>query len=190
MDFARLAKPWLLMLFQVIRATSPALEMARGRCDLSGDAGRALWSYFHEKWDDEDMHDVLLLDDLKSIGVNPEASVPNPFVAEMVGRQFYLIEFSHPAAYLGYIGLLEGFPPTLGQIDELERVSGLPSSAFRTARLHARVDVEHRRALSEILDRTPEHLRPPILANALRCAALQSGALAHLAYQENPTWTP
>jgi hypothetical protein len=190
LDVAAIARPWLVMLYRVIETTESLLQFAKD--DLwcrapdhnKHDAG-SLLAYFERKLEDERGHAQLFWADLQFVGVTASDLGPvNPFVAEMVGRQFYLIEFCHPAAYLGYIGLLEGFPPTLEQIDELEKASGLPPAAFRTARLHAAVDVKHREELAAMLDAVPAHLRTHILANGIRCAQLQRQALEILSPME------
>lgn len=188
LDFRLLAKPWLVMLYQVIRGTAPLLERAQAACDLTEESGRAVYDYFASKLRDEAGHEEMFLADLEGV-VDVGAVPPNPFVAEMVGRQYYLVDFVHPATYLGFIGLLEGFAPTLEQVAELQTKSGLPAEAFRTARLHAHADVGHRQTLAVALDEVPQALHAPILANALRCVALQAGALAHLSQQETPPWT-
>jgi hypothetical protein len=105
---------------------------------------------------------------------------PNPFVAEMAGRQFYLLAFAHPSAYLGYIALLEGFVPSPGVVDAIAKESALPAVAFRTVRMHAAVDVGHKLELSKILDDMPAKYRALVMDNGLRCAELQRAALGVL----------
>ena len=39
------------------------------------------------------------------------ARPPAPAVAALVGAQYYWVLHHHPVALLGYIGLLEGYPP-------------------------------------------------------------------------------
>jgi hypothetical protein len=185
---------WFLMLYQIIQATESVLDFAlddiQCRAPDSDRQDRChLQAFYERKLRDEHGHDRLLLDDLARVGVSASRvfSAPvNPLIAEMVGRQFYLIEFVHPATYLGFIGLLEGFPPTMEQIDAIQAASGLPTEAFSCARLHAKADVGHREELAKMLDEVPAHLHAAILANGLRCAALQCAALEHLSQQENP----
>lgn len=194
MPAALFMRRWSLMLFQVIRATIPVLHHAlRDPMPNAPPAEREyvdpLGAFFERKLLDESCHDVMLLADLGRMGVSPAevaATPANPFIAEMVGRQYYLIDFVHPAVYLGFIGLLEGFPPTVKQIDALQVASGFPPDAFSCVRVHAAVDVKHREALAAMLDQVPATLRPDILANALRCVALHAGALAHLSQTQEP----
>ncbi len=183
---------WYVMLYQIIQATESVLDFALDdiQCrapDSDRQNAHRLQAFYERKLQEEHGHDRLLLDDLARVGVSASrvyAAPVNPFIAEMVGRQYYQIEFVHPAVYLGFIGLLEGFPPTLEQIDAIQAASGLPAEAFSCARLHAKADIGHREELAKILDEVPAELRPAILANGLRCAALQCAALEHLSQQE------
>lgn len=187
LDMAAIARPWLVMLYQVIQATSPVLRHA---IDRTVEKDGPLARFYRQKLSEEMGHDALLLSDIEAAGIKDAQSHPaNPFVAEMVGRQYYLIDFVHPAIYLGYIGLLEGFPATLEQLGELERLSALPSAALRCARLHAHADVKHREELSRMLDEAPARHRPGILANGIRCAQLHRLALEILSPTETQ-WTP
>ncbi len=182
-------RSWYVMLHQVIRATGPVLNHAiyelkyfeHRKEDFSCDLG----AYFAEKHE-------LLEADLERVGVSLErlhAAPIIPWIAEMIGRQYYLASFVHPAVYLGFIGLLEGFPPSLEQVDAMQAASGFPPEAFSCARLHAKADVGHREELAKMLDEVPSDLQAPIITNGQRCAALQCAALEHLSTTET-LWTP
>lgn len=182
LDLPTIARPWLQLQFQVTRATSQTLDYAIGRCDRAmhqDGFDNDLCTYFERKSVDEDGHGEMLLSDLMQAGIEGIQAhhAPNPSVAEMCGRQFYLLAFHHPAAYLGYVALLEGFVPTPAQVNALAEGSGLPAIAFRTIRMHAGADVGHKKELAEMLDVTPARLQPLIISNSLRCAALQREAL-------------
>lgn len=186
MNFFEAAKPWLLALYQVIRATTPVLEYAARASE------GAMRKFYETKLREERGHDLMLMGDLRHAGILPSEAIgapPNPFIAEMVGRQYYLVDFVHASAYLGFIGLLEGFPPTAAQVDELARISGLPSATFRTARMHANVDVKHREELAKVLDAVPKAQQFAILDNGIRCAELQRAALVYLS-KESPHVRP
>ena len=49
---------------------------------------------------------------------------PSPTVAALVGAQYYWIEHVHPVGLLGYVLLLEGWPPTPETVEELRRRTG------------------------------------------------------------------
>ena len=61
----------------------------------------------------------------------------------------------HPVALLGYIGLLEGFPPSPGMIEDLRARTGYPADAFRTMVAHAELDPRHGDELFELVDTLP-----------------------------------
>lgn len=180
-DVPSIVRPWFVMLYQVIRATSPLLCRASFLSEKLGEA--ALGDFFGGKLDEERGHDELLLKDLRRLDVSrthAEKAPTHPAIADMVGRQYYLMDFEHPSAFLGYIALLEGFPPTLAQVEALATASGVPD-AWKTARLHAGADIEHRKALAACLDDDVEPAwRPAILTNGLRCVQHQRQALETL----------
>jgi hypothetical protein len=174
------APEWMVNQFHVIRATTPALRflLELEPCFLPG----ALGEYFAAKLSDERGHDVLMLQDLERIGKrqDAEASPTDPDVAAWVGSQLYLAQFEHPAAYLGFIAVLEAFPPTVEEIESWGQLAGLPREALSCALLHAKADVGHREDLRAILDATPETLRPLIERNALQCLEYQRQAILTL----------
>lgn len=187
--FSTLVPQWFLQLYQVMRATIPTLEFADQRAHWRGvDEGYTdflceLTSYFAEKLKDEDGHDEMMLDDLEALGVIREwsmAQLPPPSISALVGSQYYFIEYVHPAAYLGYIALLEGAPLSLEQIDMLQERSNTPKEAWRTARIHSRADPAHRESLARILDQVPESLRTAVATNAIRSSNFQTQALESL----------
>ena len=83
------------------------------------------------------------------------ARPPAPAVAALVGAQYYWMFHFHPVALLGYIAVLEGYPPSLRLIEDLRSRTGYDASAFRTLRIHAELDPGHREELDELLDSLP-----------------------------------
>jgi hypothetical protein len=152
---------YLFTLHSVIRSSVPLMEMARDRARVTapGDrVGEMLAEYLDKHIEEERDHDEWLLDDLESIGVERSstiARVPSPTVARAVGAQYYWILHYHPVALLGWIGLLEGYPPTPQTIDALVAGTGYGPKAFRTLSAHAELDVGHRDELFDLIDRLP-----------------------------------
>jgi len=145
----------------VIRASVPLMETARdrARAEAAHDPVCALIApYLEEHIGEEADHDAWLLDDLEVIG-RPRAEVlarpPVPTVAALVGAQYYWVLHHHPVALLGYIGLLEGFPPSPGMIEDLRVRTGYPADAFRTMVAHAELDPRHGDELFELVDTLP-----------------------------------
>ena len=145
----------------VIRASVPLMETARdrARAEAARDPVCALIApYLEEHIVEEAHHDAWLLDDLEVVG-RPRAEVlarpPVPTVAALVGAQYYWVLHHHPVALLGYIGLLEGFPPSPEMIEALRARTGYPADAFRTLVAHAELDPRHGDELFELVDTLP-----------------------------------
>jgi hypothetical protein len=152
---------YLFMTHCVIRASVPLMETARerARSKASGDPVAAeLVDYLGEHIEEERDHDEWLLGDLEVIGVDRTAVLarpPSPTVASAVGAQYYWVLHYHPVALLGWIGLLEGYPPEMSMIDQLMAGTRYGPDAFRTLRAHAGLDPHHGDELFETLDRLP-----------------------------------
>lgn len=174
-DLRLLYPRYLVALHTVIRASVPlmrtALEVTAERYrDLP--SGPPLAAYLDRHIAEEMWHDDWLLEDLGRLGVAPTAAtrhIPSPAAAAMVGAQYYYIHHVHPAVFLGYIAVLEGYPPS----EDLARIAaertGYPIGAFRTLRKHAHLDPQHCRDLDAVLDAIPltAALHGMIRANAL-----------------------
>lgn len=160
-DHPRIAELWPAYLstqHAIIRATVPltraAMERARALPD-DDPLGAELALYLETHIDEERDHDAGLLDDLELLGVN-RASVldrmPSPTVASLVGCQYYWALHYHPVAVLGYIGVMEGYPPTPELIQTLIVRTGYPRAAFATFIEHGDLDPGHRDRLDRTID--------------------------------------
>ena len=145
----------------ILRASVPLMETARDRAlVLATDdpVAAELAAYLEHHIPEELDHDEWLLDDLEVLGVDRKsvlARPPAPSVAAMVGSQYYWILHYHPAAVLGYIAVLEGYPPSMAMIDGLVERTGYDRTAFRTLIAHSELDPGHADELDELLDRLP-----------------------------------
>jgi hypothetical protein len=107
--------------------------------------------------------------------------MPSPTVAALVGAQYYWIAHHHPVTFLGFVALMEGYPPTPELIETLIVRTSLPREAFRTYIEHGDLDPGHRDHLDETLDALPltrEH------EAALGVSAISSAGLAARALEE------
>jgi hypothetical protein len=168
---------WFTALWHVIRATEPTLQRCVARLEsCQGDAfEQDLLAFYRHKLVDEADHGVWLLADLEHLGMTRaslDRTLPAAPITALVGSQTYWIDYVHPAAYLGYMALLEGYMPDPSQLEMLIETSGAPREAFATVAFHATEDIGHRKDLERILDAVPQDafLREVILANGIRCA--------------------
>lgn len=159
--FPELIPPLFVQTHQLIRASVPLMEAARARAvelSASDPAAAALDAYLGQHIREERDHDEWLLADLELLGLPRDEvleRIPPPRVAEAVGAQYYWLRHDHPVALLGYVAVLEGYPPTEEMVDEMVARSGLPRDAFRTFRKHAHLDPRHRDDLDRALDEMP-----------------------------------
>lgn len=175
-NLAELYPRYLVATHTIIRASVPlmvdALEVTRQR-HADEPVAEPLAAYLARHIPEEQSHDEWLLEDLARIGYPASVALehpPSPVVAAMVGAQYYAIRHVHPAVLLGYIAVLEGYPPAESLATQAAAATGYPVTAFRTLRKHAHLDPHHRRDLDATLDRLPagERLHSLIRANALQ----------------------
>jgi hypothetical protein len=173
---AALYPRYLAALHTVIRASVPlmqdALQVTQERW-LHAPEGPLLAAYLDKHIGEEMWHDDWLLEDLERLGLPRSAAtkhIPSPAVAAMVGAQYYHIRHVHPAVFLGYIAVLEGYPPSEDLAKFAADRTGYPIEAFRTLRKHAHLDPQHCRDLNGAIDSLPldDTLQSLIRANGIQ----------------------
>jgi hypothetical protein len=188
-EHPRLGELWpeyLVLQHQIIRATVPLTEAALARArELDDPLAPPLARYLEEHVDEELGHDETLLGDLELLGLDRKTvldRMPPPSVAALVGGQYYWIHHYHPVAFLGYVALMEGYPPTAELIDELVERSGHPRAAFRTYVEHAELDPGHRDHLDRTIDSLPLDASHEVALgiSTIATAALAAGSLEEL----------
>ncbi len=158
---ADLYAPYLITSHWIVRASVPLMQAALQRCrqvERTDPVASALGDYLEEHIPEELHHDEWLLKDLEVLGISRSAvlaGTPSPTVAALVGAQYYWILHHHPAALLGYIELLEGYPPLRDEIETLIERTGHDRAAFRTLLHHAELDPHHSGDLHRLLDGLP-----------------------------------
>lgn len=148
----------------IMRASVPmmhdALEESLRRSKTDPVAAR-LVHYFGEHIPEELGHDDWMAENMAVLGVAREelaGRMPPRAVAMMAGSQMYWMRHFHPLTHLGYIGVVEGYPPDEDAVLELSRRSGYPREAFTSMLRHARLDIAHRDDFDRFVDTLP--LRP------------------------------
>jgi hypothetical protein len=128
-----------------------------------------LRDYLVRHIEEERGHAAWLAEDLAELGLTEwERSCA---AVACAGSQYYWIKHVHPAAVLGYMAILEGYPMPIETVEELELIHG--TKACRTLRYHAENDVEHRIDLFEMIGKLPEH------AGLIETSAMQTLNLLH-----------
>jgi hypothetical protein len=164
--------------------TEAALTRSRELVDVDAVAA-PLSAYLEEHVEEELDHDETLLDDIELLGFDRGsvvARMPSPAVAALVGSQYYWIFHYHPVAFLGFVALMEGYPPTPELIETLIARTGFPAEAFRTYIEHGELDPRHREHLDRTIESLPltgEH-ESAIGLSAIASAGLAARALAEL----------
>jgi len=188
-DDRRLPALWpeyLVLQHQIIRATVPLTRAALDRARELDEPELAAYLELHVE--EELGHDETLLDDLALLGLGCDQvleRMPPPAVASLVGAQYYWILHHHPVAFLGYVGVMEGYPPSDELVELLVARTGFPREAFRTFSEHGELDPGHRDHLDRTLDALPltERHEELIAASAIATVALATGALEELLAQ-------
>jgi hypothetical protein len=161
---------YLRAMHQVVRAAVPLMEFALARCGELGAADPVagpLARYLRGHVSEESGHDEWVLQDLEAAGGDRAAALeglPPARVAELVGAQYCWIRHGHPAALLGHMAVMEGYPPTPELLETLMAATGYGADAFRALRRHAGLDVRHRDELHRLLDELPLTARQQELA--------------------------
>ena len=160
-NLAVLYPEFLFSLHCLMRASVPLMEAALERSRLSAETdpvSAALVAYFAKHIPEERHHDDWLLDDLEVLGLSRDEilnRLPSSTIASISGAQYYYIFHYHPIALLGYIGVLEGYPPSAEHLEEISTRTGLAIEAFRTYLKHAQLDPYHKQDLDRALDAMP-----------------------------------
>lgn len=139
-----------------LRLMAFAAELAASLPD--DPVAKAAAAYLRHHIEEERDHAEWLLDDLRILGVTPDIvarTTPLPAVASLIGEQFFWISAFHPVVVFGYLLVLEGSPPIIEQLQDIQQRTGLPADAFRCLKAHAEDDPAHLEDLNRTLDRMP-----------------------------------
>jgi hypothetical protein len=153
--------PYLVLLHQLMRASVPLMGRGAEVCETlaaTDPLARKLGAYYLGHIEDERDHDAWALEDLASAGYDVDCAlsiVPSPQLANLVGSQYYWLNHHHPIMLMGYITVLEAFPPSKQRVDEIRDRSGVPEAAFRTLRIHGELDPTHSAEIDDTLNELP-----------------------------------
>ncbi len=160
--FAVVYREYLFQSHSIIRASVPLMQAALEACQAEVNSDDPVLKKFGEYLAhhilEERGHDSWILDDAEVMGIDRRLlleRLPKETPLRMVGSQYYWIHHYHPVAMLGYIAVMEGTPPKAEFIEAVARRNKLPTEAFSSFLLHAKVDPKHRADLDSLLDQLP-----------------------------------
>ena len=144
----------------IVRAIVPLMEEAIrvARQKPEDPVSTPLIDYLLQHIEEERDHDEWCIRDLGALGMTRAevfARMPPPNVAAMVGAQYYWVRHHHPISILGYLASIDLYPPSVQQIEEMIRATGLPRPAFESMLVHARIDQDHKTELIQHLNAMP-----------------------------------
>ena len=166
----RIMRVNLLFMYQLIVASEKLMEVA---LETSNDV--VLGNYLTHHMSEEQDHAQWLCDDLASADIVADSELHFRAAMELAGMQYYLIYHVNPAALLGYMAVLEGFPFDLEQLKVLETIHG--ERLLRCLRYHAENDRNHKVELFKVIDQLDDE---DIYQNAVRTQLLLNEAFSKL----------
>ncbi|NBU58577.1 MAG: biliverdin-producing heme oxygenase [Betaproteobacteria bacterium] len=112
---------------------------------------------FEEYIAEEQGHEAWILDDIRAAGGDADAvrdGGPGHAAEVMVAYAWDQIQRGNPVGFLGMVYVLEGTSVALAlrAADQIQRVTGLPDSAFTYLRSHGALDVEHTDHFATLVD--------------------------------------
>ncbi len=160
-NLSELLPHFFLDLHAIVRGGLLTMQIAQERAETLSSRDRLasmLSTYYKKHIEEERDHDNWLLDDMKASGIDPKrtlARLTPGHVATLLGAQTFWILQQHPVAFLGYIAVIEGNPPTYAHLESVREATGFPDEAFRCLREHADADQEHGAELWSLIDSLP-----------------------------------
>lgn len=141
-----------------VALTAPCLEAAGKRLKVLG-RHADLADLFAQKADEESGHDILVDDDLRALGLDPEATLAANGPGDWITAYNSWIQAAtagqHPAAFLGSAYILEGLAVKRAGIvaRALKAAGRIPAidEAVTFLELHAEADIDHVDDLERIL---------------------------------------
>ena len=163
-----------------VKHTFPLLALAASRT-TDERYQNALVEYMEE----ERGHEKWILDDVRSVGGNPDTvrtGAPGLPCQIMVGYAYYAIEHISPYAFLGSVHVLEGMSVLLADklADAMKNSLGQESdSGFSYLRTHGSLDTDHVAFFRTLVDGFDEEATQRIIVDNARIFYRLYGAIFH-----------
>lgn len=176
--FERHLPDYLVLLHQVVRASTPLMWCARNvaAADPTASWSSALVGYLDHHIVEETDHDKWLEHDLATVNITRDdlrSRLPLPELAQTVGAVYYYAKHISPLAILGYISAVETRPISLSRICQWRNSKQYPDELFRTLEFHAVEDEAHQEDLYRFIDDLPADPRESELVRSVALGTIQ-----------------
>lgn len=124
--------------------------------------------------EEENGHDIFLLNDLKNLGFDLSQFSPFPMTEVFVQNQYYWVQNNHPSVHLAYAVFLEGVACVAGPkiSPTVKSLYGAKCATFIHS--HATLDQEHFPEGLEALASTPESTHQILTQNLMQTKEVYS----------------
>jgi len=175
----RFPRIYIALLIETYHYVKHSCALMRKACEhLPKLAHLPVAEYLSAHISEEEGHDRWLLEDLERLGVPRELathSLPSEPAASMVGTQLFLMQEFCGISLLGYMFVLEAYPPKASALRSLSHRHAIPEDALSTFLHHSDVDRHHRRELFALVDSGwMQQADLELVAHSARSAAQQT----------------
>jgi hypothetical protein len=145
---------FLMKIYPVVLHFCPMMAAASSRCVHQNPE---IMDYLYEQIHEEKRHEIMVLNDLASFGVEAEKVInltpPHPVLA-MLGYNYYMLDRVEPCSVLGMVYVLEIISSVYGGhvAGSISQSLGRPlNEGFSFLDLHSSMDMEHMAKLRKLL---------------------------------------
>lgn len=177
LDDPQIYANWLAQTYYFVRHSVRLLNLSAGLTPFE-------LQFFHQRAQDhaheEKGHEILAVNDLKSLGYHPSDFSELPVTQALYQCQYYAIQNLHPLAFLGYVLFLEALPTVAGGnlVSFLNEKYGPQALTF--VKIHVQEDPIHIQKLIEVIEQLDSRTIEGIKNNLRLSSVLYQSMLKEL----------
>lgn len=168
---------WLAQTYYFVRHSVRLLNLSAGLTPFE-------LQFFHQRAqehaDEEKGHEILAVNDLKSLGYHPSDFKELAATQSLYQCQYYAIQNLHPLSFLGYVLFLETLPVVMGYdlVTQLQNLYGPKAVSF--VKVHAQEDPSHVQKLIEVINQLDQRTLSLIKRNLVLSSSLYQNMIREL----------